>query len=248
MQGNIAVATELFRMDSESSVLTQSHLANKNVSQNLCEENERDCAMIQDFNRSNQQMRDRLEIEQTKVMNARALIKLLKQQLIRTGKERDQARTSMQIERKQLDKHRQKLALQKKQKGNMIRAMKVEMCSAYLSSASAKKRMSPVVKKQSRRSTTAMIQPFKSIGSHYINNVLSPQSSSSKEPRTKNHPRKKKSCSRPPRARAQSKPERKDMETNGDTSCKSPESQSLVTFDYTHSRAPEARDSLNQLF
>lgn len=62
--------------------MVENHLSNKNVIQKLCDENENECGLIRQFEQSNTLIRDQLAIEQTKIVEARALIKMLKQELM----------------------------------------------------------------------------------------------------------------------------------------------------------------------
>lgn len=58
--------------------MVESHLCNKKVIQNLCDENENDCGLIRQFEESNDLIRDQLENESNQIAKARSLIKMLK--------------------------------------------------------------------------------------------------------------------------------------------------------------------------
>ena len=92
-------------MNDENQILLETHLNAKNVITNFCNENELDCGLIRDFEDSNKLIKDRVLIEKSQIVDSRAMIKLLKQQLIQASKERDFARNAVYIQRKQLDKH-----------------------------------------------------------------------------------------------------------------------------------------------
>jgi hypothetical protein len=52
-QGNTAVNKEIIRMNEENSTLLDAHLSSKNVVLNLCNENENDCQLLQQFEDTN---------------------------------------------------------------------------------------------------------------------------------------------------------------------------------------------------
>jgi len=52
-QGNTAVNKEIIRMNEENSTLLDTHLSSKNVVLNLCNENENDCQLLQQFEDTN---------------------------------------------------------------------------------------------------------------------------------------------------------------------------------------------------
>ena len=52
-QGNNLVNREIVRMNEESAGLEQAHLNTKNVIQNLCNDNEKDCNLIASFHKTN---------------------------------------------------------------------------------------------------------------------------------------------------------------------------------------------------
>lgn len=84
-------------MEVENSSLVQSHLSAKSVLHNLCNENDLDCTLIGQFTSSNQQIKEQLSIENANISEARSLVKMLKQELLVALKERDLARSSVQI-------------------------------------------------------------------------------------------------------------------------------------------------------
>lgn len=66
-QGNTAVNKEIIRMNEENSTLLDAHLSSKNVVLNLCNENENDCQLLQQFEDTNQLIREQLDLEKRKI-------------------------------------------------------------------------------------------------------------------------------------------------------------------------------------
>ena len=80
---------EINRMNEENTVLLETHLNSKNIISNFSNENGLDNELIEQLEESNTQIRDQLEVERTKISEARNLIKLVKQELIQVSKEKD---------------------------------------------------------------------------------------------------------------------------------------------------------------
>ena len=76
-------------MNEENTVLLETHLNSKNIISNFSNENGLDNELIEQLEESNTQIRDQLEVERTKISEARNLIKLVKQELIQVSKEKD---------------------------------------------------------------------------------------------------------------------------------------------------------------
>ena len=65
-------------MNEENTVLMETHLNSKNVITNFSNENGLDNELIEQLEESNALIRDQLEVERTKIAEARNLIKLVK--------------------------------------------------------------------------------------------------------------------------------------------------------------------------
>lgn len=101
-----------------------------------CEGNERDCNLILEFEKTNEQIREQKRLEQSKVVDARKLIKMLKQELIQAQKDRDTVRNEVYIQRKQLEKHSSNLRQQQMDKNNALLGLKADADDVITASVS----------------------------------------------------------------------------------------------------------------
>ena len=89
-KGNQAVRKELYRLETSSHTLNESHLKNSLLLENLYREYNEDQEVVNQFTETNAMMSERIREEQDSMNETRQLVTALKRQLLKTNKEREQ--------------------------------------------------------------------------------------------------------------------------------------------------------------